>query len=266
MTSTISARVLYVFWKTYDNFATINPLRPYNEYNVPHQVVVPNPDGTVTAGDPTITIYDLNSNYKGSTDPMKLTNPFIGSEPVNRPPGREDYANSWEATVSKRQGRLFLEPSFLATKNHLYIVAVPQSPNDLFAGLNQTWTLNFRMKASYDAPHGIQLAVADLVMNGIPGQRTVQFNGSPAYTLGTITVPVDQFGDVHGGLRESLDVKVGKRFKFERFGFEADVDILNLLNNNASWTTSYLTGAATYNIASAIAPPRTTRLTAVFDF
>ena len=106
VTSTISARVLYVFWKTYDNFATINPLRPYyNEYNVPVSVVVPNPNGTVTAGDPTITIYDLNPAYKGATSPTTLLNPFIGSEPVNRPPGREDYANSWEATGVKEARR-----------------------------------------------------------------------------------------------------------------------------------------------------------------
>jgi hypothetical protein len=251
---TVSVRALYVFWETLDNFATVNPLRPYGAYDVPIVVEDPGPSGTGVGG-PTLTIYDLNPAYRGSTT--------VAQEPVNRPPGRNDYANSFEGTVTKHAGRLVGDASFLATHNHLYLVAVPQSPNDLFAGLNQTWTLTYRLDATYSAPHGFRLSMADLIMNGVPGQRTNLFTGLPV--LGSVTIPITPFGAVHGGLRESLDIRVGKRFAFDRWGFEADVDEFNILNNNAAWTTSYQSGP-TYNFASSISPPRTTRLTATFDF
>jgi len=254
LTPTMSMRVLYVFWKTLDNFATINPLRPYSAYNVPIPVHDPGPSGTATSG-PALTIYDLNPAYAGSAT--------VAQEPVNRPAGRNDYANSFEGTISKRAGKLFAETSILATKNHLYLVTIPQSPNDLFAGLNQTWSITYRLKAAYSAAHGVQLSVNDLILNGVPGQRTNLFTGLPV--LGSVTIPVTPFGAVSGPIRESLDVRVGKRFSFERFGIEGDVDIFNILNNDAAWTTSYQSGP-TYSYASTISPPRTTRLTLVVDF
>src|SRR5689334_3645950 len=45
LTSDISVRGLYVFWKAINNYATVNPLRPYTAFNIPTQVRDPGPDG-----------------------------------------------------------------------------------------------------------------------------------------------------------------------------------------------------------------------------
>jgi len=257
LTSNLSMRGLYVFWKTMNNYATINPLRPISAYSNPIQVRDPGPDGvTGTADDgPLVNIYDYDVAYKGST--------FVAQEPVNRPAGREDYANSFEGTVTKRGSKIFSETSILFTKNHRWIVGVPQSPNDNFYPIDKTWSITYRVKASYAAPHGIQLSANDLVMSGVPGQRTYLFRGLPQ--LSTVNVPLETFGSEHGPIRHNLDFRVAKRVSFERCHLEASIDLLNALNGNAAWTTNYASGP-TFNYATSIQPPRTARMTVVFDF
>jgi hypothetical protein len=254
LTSDISVRGLYVFWKTMNSFATVNPLRPYSAYDVPIQVRDPGPTGTATGGPP-LTIYDYDPAYRGSA--------FVAQEPVNRPSGREDYANSFEGTLTKRGTKLFGEMSILLTKNHLWIVGVPQSPNDNLNPLNETWGVSFRVKAAYNAPHGIQLSMNELVLNGVPGQRTYLFRGLPQSS--TASINLDTFGTEHGPIRQSLDFRVGKRMNFERYHLEGAVDVINSLNANPAWTSSYVSGP-TFNYATSIQGPRTARLSLTFDF
>jgi hypothetical protein len=257
LTSNLSMRGLYVFWKTVDNYATINPLRPVSAYNIPITVRDPGPDGIANTADdgPPVTIYDYDPAYRGSG--------FVAQTPANRPAGREDYANSFEGTVTKRGGKFFGETSILFTKNHRWIVGVPQSPNDNFSPIDSTWAITYRVKASYAAPHGIQLSANDFVMSGVPGQRTYLFRGLPQ--LSTVTVPLETFGAEHGPIRHNLDFRVGKRLSFEKYHLEGAIDLLNALNGNAAWTTNYQSGPA-FNYATSIQPPRTARLSVIFDF
>jgi hypothetical protein len=250
-------RGLYVFWKTVNNYATVSPLRPYSAYNIPTQVRDPGPDGVPGTSDdgPLVTIYDYDPAYRGSG--------FVAQEPVNRPAGREDYANSFEGTVTKRGAKLFGETSILLTKSHRWIVGVPQSPNDNFYPLDETWAATFRTKAAYSAPHGIQLSVNELVFQGVPGQRTYLFRGLPQ--LSTVTVPLERFGSEKGPIRQSLDFRVGKRMTFERYNLEGALDLINSLNANPAWTTNYASGPA-FNYATSIQGPRTARLSVIFGF
>ena len=65
--------------------------------------------------------------------------------------------------------------SFLATKNHRWLVPVVQSPNDNLFPLDETWALAYRLAAGYEMPYGIHLSTIYQAYNGISAVRTNLF-------------------------------------------------------------------------------------------
>jgi hypothetical protein len=257
LTSNVSVRALYLFWEIADNFQTINPLRPPNAYSLPFSVRDPGPDGVVGGADDgsLVTIYDFRPEFRGAA--------FLGQSPTNRPPGRDDYANSFEATVVKRGTTLSGHTTMLFTKNHRWLTGVPQSPNDDFFPLDETWAWSYRAAGTYSAPYDLRFGVSYYLFNGVRGQRTNLFRGLPQSS--TATIRMEPFGATSGPVRQNLDLKVARRFSFGSQRLEGAIDVLNLLNGNAAWTFNQQSGPA-YNYATSIAAPRTTRLSVVFTF
>jgi hypothetical protein len=253
----LSVRALYVYFRSTDLFSTINPLRPYGAFNIPLARQDPGPDGNVGTADDggSVTIFDYDPAFRGGA--------FTASQPANRPAGHDDYANSFELLLDKRSGKVSGNTSILMTKNHRWINGNPQSPNDLFFPLDETWEVNFRVAGSYAAPHGIRLSALFYVLNGVPGQRTYLFRNLPQ--LSTLTVPLEQFGSQSGPIRTNLNIHVGRRFAFGKRRIEPSIDALNATNNNQAWTTGYAAGP-TFGYATKIAAPRALRLGLQFDF
>src|SRR5262249_11774842 len=130
-----------------------------------------------------------------------------------------------------------LTTSFLATKNHQWLIGVPQSPNDLAFQLNDTWQWTYRVAGSYRLPLDIQLSARDEGFSGLPGQRSVLFSGVPQ--SGTLTLPVEPFGAERGPTRNIVTARAAKRWRFgRRAAVEFDVDGLNLTNTNVAWGSS----------------------------
>jgi hypothetical protein len=240
-----------------DQFQTINPLRPFNAYNIPINMRDPGPDGVVGGADdgPIITIYDYDPAYRGSA--------FVGQSPVNRPAGRDDYANSFEATLVRRGGTIAGQATMLFTKNHRWLSGVPISPNDDIYPLDETWAWSYRAAGTYSAPHDIQVGVSWYLFNGIPGQRTNLFRGLPQSS--TVTIRMEPFGSMSGPARQNLDLKLAKRFAFGNRRLETALDVLNVSNGNAAWTYSQQSGPS-FNATTSIAAPRTARLSATVSF
>ena len=170
----ISVRGLWVYMLQVDLYGNVNPLRPFSAYNVPVTVTDPGPTGV--AGGPgsgtVYTLYDYNLSYKGGS--------FVGIEPENAPPGRNDYSNSFEGRVRKAQGKWYLESSFLETHFHRYVVVVPQSPNDInLFPLDTTWQWEFKAIARYQAPWGLSISTLYNALSGAPGFR--RHISTPAY-------------------------------------------------------------------------------------
>jgi hypothetical protein len=258
LTSNVSVRGLYVFWEILDNFQNINPLRPPSAYDIPISVRDPGPNGVAGNSDdgPLITIYDFNPAYRGSA--------FVALMPANRPAGRDDYANSLEATLVKRGGRVAGHTTMLLTKNHRWITGVPQSPNDDFYPLDETWAWSYRAAGTVNAPYDVQVGLSYYLFNGIPGQRTYLFRGLPQSS--TATIRLEPFGASSGPVRQNVDLKLSKRFSLgKNRRLEAAFDILNVTNGNAAWAFNSASGP-TFNYTTAIATPRTGRLGFIYSF
>src|SRR5207253_2106698 len=104
----------------------VNVARPYGAYDIPVAKVDPGPDGVLGTVDDrgAFTVYDYEPAYRGSK--------FVVNQDQNRASEREDHYNNFEFSLDKRTaGGWSLNTSFLATKNHQWLIGVPQSPNDL---------------------------------------------------------------------------------------------------------------------------------------
>jgi hypothetical protein len=212
--------------------------------------------GTADDGGP-VTIYDYSPSYKGST--------FVLNQYVNADGNHDDYYNSIEVAVDKRStGKVSGQMSFLATKDHMWLVGVPQSPNDLIFPVNEIWEKTFRMAGTYQAPYGVSLSALFLALSGAPGQRTYLFRGLPQ--SGTLTLKMEPYGTEAGPVRTNLNLRASKSILFKnRRRLNLSVDVLNALNSNAAWTTSYVSGP-TFGAVSVIPSPRAAQFGASFAF
>jgi len=254
----LSLRTLYVYRQQRNLFQTVNPLRPYSAFDIPIVRQDPGADGVLGTSDDgaNVTLYDYESAVRGGA--------FVGQEPLNRPDGRNDFANSFEVLVRKRStGRWGADSSILFTKNHRWIVGVPQSPNDNFFPLDTTWEWNYRLSGSYRAGYGLQFAAFYSVLNGAYGQRTYLFRNIP--NLSTVSIRMEPFGAEKGPARSNLNLKAAKRVTLGSRRLEFSLDALNATNNNVAWTTDYTSGP-TFNYSTKIATPRAIRLGVQFDF
>jgi hypothetical protein len=266
----VSLRGLWVFKESENDFNTLNIGIPYSAYSVPVVREIPGTNGLYGASyngsGQAITLYDFTPNYKGSS--------HVINEFLNRPSANNDHYNSFEATLNKRAGadRWFFSTAFLATKNHALINGIPQSPNAALFNVNNTWDWTYRLSASYRAPYGVSISSLYTLMRGIPGQRTYTFRatdpngGAPLSDIGNLTVPLDPFGSEIGPVRPNWNLRASKTLTVgQTRRLSIDLDVLNVLNSNPSWATSYLSGP-TYLYVTSIQPPRIARFGVSFEF
>jgi hypothetical protein len=259
LTSSLSARALWVYKRTNDLNQNVNAARPYDVYNVAVPRVDPGPDGITGTGDDggEVTLFDYAPAYRG--------NQFVLNQYATRSNAYDDYANSMEFNLSKRgAGKFSGMASFLATKNHRWLVGMPQSPNDLFFPLDTTWDTTFRLNGSYRAPYGVSVSAVLLALSGTRGQRTYLFRNLPQ--SGTLTVPLEPFGAEEGPVRSNLNLRAAKSIALSK-GRRIDlaIDVMNVLNDNSAWTQSWAAGP-TFGYVTSIATPRIAQFGATFSF
>jgi hypothetical protein len=264
----VSMRGLWVFKETVNDYQAVNIAIPFSAWSIPVVRKDPGPDGIYGTADDGgyVTLHDFTPDYRGSQ--------FVVNEYENRPPGQNDHYNSFELTLNKRAaaGRWFGSTSFLATKNHRFIIGIPQNPNQQLFDLDSTWDWTYRLSGSYRLPYGVSLSGLYTLMRGIPGQRTYVFRaadpngGLPLRQVGNLTVPLEAFGTERGPVRPNLNFRVSRMLILPRnLRLSLDVDVLNVLNSNPSWATSYASGP-TYGFVTSIQPPRIARIGLAFEF
>jgi hypothetical protein len=255
----LSARVLYVFKRQAALYSNVNVARPFSAYSVAIPAQDPGPDGVLGTKDDggPVTLYDYSPAYKGSN--------FVLNQYANADSDHDDYYHSIEFAVSKRAtGKVFGQMSFLATKDHQWLIGYPQSPNDLVYPINETWEKTFRMGGTYQAPYGIGVSALFLALSGVPGQRTYLFRGLPQ--SGTLTMRMEPYGAERGPVRTNLNLRVMKTFAMDHgHRWSVSLDVLNALNSNAAWATGYTSGP-TYGSVSTIPAPRTAQFGTSFSF
>ena len=261
----LAVRGLYVLKRTGDAFSTINILRPYSAFNIPITRRDPGPDGLLSTTDDgdLVTIYDYDAAYRGSN--------FVGNMAVNRPDGRSDYFNSYEASITRRlAGSWSLLGAYTATKYHRWIVGVPTSPNDEFFPLDDAWRWNVKLNGNYNLPHNFLVGGIVELVNGALGQRTYVFratdpSGPALRQLASATIRLEPFGSRQEPHQTTFNARLGKKVTLSRRALNFSVDVLNVTNSNAITAVTYVSGPS-FGRVTDIVPPRTLRAGVTFDF
>jgi hypothetical protein len=268
--ASMSIRAGFVY-KTLNRASTnINPLRPYNVWDVALLRQDPGPDGVTGTSDdgPFVTVYDYNAAYRGGA--------FTATTPVNRTGDQKrDTYRSIEFTTTKRQTPSFpfsVVGSVLLTKNHRWLSAYVQSPNDEFFPLDETWTWFGKITASYMAPYGIRASLFYETLSGTKGQRTFVFRNMPQSS--TVTIRLEPFGERTLANTHIVYTRIGKEFRLGKTRFEVNADVHNLFNANTPTSVSFASGptfgqlnaSSQNNGGSAILLPRTLKVGATFTF
>jgi outer membrane receptor protein involved in Fe transport len=253
-----SFRAAYVYKRMARTIETVNILRPFGAYDLARTVIDPGPDGVVGTADDggPVTIYDYEAAYRGSN--------FVGNEMQNRPSDRDDYYQTVEFTLRRRTTEKWgLVTSFSTTKNHRYLVGIPQSPNDLFFPLDETWIWVYKVNGSYRLPYGFIASGLFDVLPGLPGQRTNIFRGLPQSS--TVTIRLEPYGAHNGLVRPTLNVRLAKQVKLGKGQFLASIDALNALNSNAFWGLTFASGP-TFGYGTIFTNPRALQFSATYQF
>jgi hypothetical protein len=254
----MSARMLYVYRHAVDDYQDVNVLRPYDVFTNQILRVDPGPDGLAGTADDggNVTIYDYPTSYRGSA--------FVGNKRTNRPSDREDSYQTVEFTLNKRSaGRWGVLTSFLATKNHRWLVGIPQNPNDNYFPLDTTWAWGYKASGSYRLPYDVQFGALIDLQNGAYGQRTYSFRSIPQ--LSTVTLRLEPYGSQKGPLRSLINFRASKIFRLGKQTLQVDADALNAFNSNTAWITNYLSGP-TFGYVTQIVSPRVVRLGVAYEF
>ncbi len=255
-------RVVYVYKRMVNDLTTVNILRPYSAYNVALNLPVPDPNGTVRADAPKITVYDYDPAYSGSA--------FVENQIVNRPAEGSDRYQTIDFTLNKRPtGNWGVITSLSATKNHRWLstaagasLAVPQSPNDPYFPLDETWSVLYKVSGTYQLPYGMQFGAVFDVQRGAPGQRTALFSVPKS---GFVTIRLEPYGTERGPVRSEANLRLSKAVKLRRGELRFELDALNAFNSNSVWTTSYASGP-TFGNTTLIQSPRVFRFGVVYEF
>jgi hypothetical protein len=260
-------RALYTWRRPTDATATINALRPYSAFNIPFSRRDPGPDGTVNTGDdgPMVTIYDFPPSYAGAA--------FTGNQRVTRPGEKDDRFQALELTLNKRySSRWDATVSSSVIKNHRWLTAIAQSPNEDFHPLDETWQWTYRTTGSYTLPFDVRVSALVFLQSGALGQRTFLFRavdplgGPPFRQQSTINVRLEPYGSNQGPMRKQINLRASKIVRLNGARrLELNVDVNNLINSNAAWGTDFTSGP-TFGYATVIVPPRLVQFGVAFSF
>ncbi len=229
----------------------INILRPYSIYTVPVTL-------TDTLTNAPVTLYTYPASYN--------TSAFNQFEVMNAASNRPDTFNTFEAAVTKRYSKKWnAQSSFWMTKNHAWIIAIPQSPNDDRYPIDNTWNWEARASGLYNLPWGIEVSGFYRAQSGIPGQRTESFS-SPLLLQGSVTLRMEPYGAERGPVISTTNIKVAKTIKVrENMRLQFNFQVFNLFNTSSATSTSYLTGP-TYLHPTGLINPRVARIGMQFSF
>jgi len=252
----VSVRGLYLYKRELGTEMLVNTLRPYSVWNQQITAQDPGRDGRLGTADDggLITFYDYDPAYRGSR--------FVAAAPVNATDRKSTFHNV-EVQLQKRQAEnWFAVTSFLLTRSHRWRAPFAETPNELLFPLDETWTWQYRAAGGVTLPKGLQVSTTVQVDNGSQGQRTVVF---AAPTSGTISIPVEPFGESKGPVRTIANLRVLKNFNLSRGRFGVQADVFNIFNSNVAWTESFVAGSR-FGYVTELAEPRVLRLGVSYEF
>lgn len=253
----LAFRTLYVFKRDEDLYEAVNILRPYDAYSIPITRQDPGPDGVYATGDEggNVTLYDYAPAYRGAA--------FVANQRRNS--DRADRYHTVEFSMTKRMSKRWMGTgAFWFTRNHVWLRRMQATPNDEMFPLDETWNWAATVSGSYRFPYDIVGSGFLQSRAGTPGYRTFVFRSLPQ--LGTLTLPLEEYGSQRGPAVVMLNVRASKQFAIgSGRTVSFDVDVFNLLNSNAAVAINWASGP-TFNYVTDLTQARIARFGARFTF
>ncbi len=253
-------------WRRIDQLSQSDNLnRPVSAFNVPMTIPVPNSDGTITPGGPTVQGYNLN--------PANLALPVVNF--LHNTPGKDDFYNL-EFTANRRMsGGWSLNASYAYRWNYdnsnsyfgqnLRVRQDVANPNDMINTQDGRYVFGLwsaKINGSIDAKYGIRLTPAVRMQSGQPFARTFL----QTMNYGSQRILAEPFGTRQQDNIILFDTRIEKLFKVAGARtVSVFIDGYNLTNANPGANINWGGGAAFLN-PTTIVPPRVWRFGAKFDW
>ena len=270
----MAVRVGGVYLKNFNVNRSLNPLRPYEVYNIPISRLDPGPDGVNNTSDDTgktLTYWDYPASYRPAA--------FEGVKIVNDDPKNDSTYKTIEFAATRRLSSGWqLLGSYSATKRNVpFVDGSALTPNAEINVADNTWTWIGKVSGSYTFPKGILGGASYSIRNGARLARQVQIV-APAGTasIANFVVNAEPIGSLSLENVGLLDLRVAKRFGLGLGRtLELRLDCFNVMNVNP--VTSIVTRAGpTFGNATASAdggqngtgltPPRIFQIETRFTF
>lgn len=222
---------------------------PFDYY---HFVDRPDPgrDGVLgTTDDRTITVYNQNlpvlTSQQQQQNDDRVAQRYKGFEVT----AEKRYSNGWMLLGGYTWSRTEVDRTSVTNPNNAFVNASGRP------GIDRTH--NFKVTGSYLLPWDIQFGANFRLLSGEPVTRTVPLSGLNQAGTGTVTVNAEPRGSVLLSWLPTLDLRIGKIFRFGTHMFEVDVDTYNLTNENTVYGVRNGTGLTPVREAGNPAAPRT---------
>jgi hypothetical protein len=261
MSSSIGARVGFVY-KTEDDLITqYNPGRPIEAYTVPYTIVDAGVDGVAnTSDDGSIRLLgvpntpDVNTRYP-------LTNVTMNTPRFSR-------YKTVEASMNKRlANRWAAQVGGSYTMAHDFPNAYPNNPNVPFDEDTTRW--DFKLSGTYEAPYGLRVSPLVRHQAGANFSRQISVGAGLATAAGAIfsgTINVDPLESRRHDNITVLDVRIDRGFRLgNTVRVRGFLDLFNITNTNAAESRTITTGTA-FLRPTAVLAPRTARIGARLSF
>ena len=273
LTRTVAVRVGGVYLKNFNINRNLNPLRPYEVYNIPISRLDPGPDGVNGTSDDTgqtLTYWDYPAAYRGAA--------FEGVKLVNDDPKNDSTYKTMEFAATRRLSNGWqLMGSYSATKRHVpFSEGSALTPNAEINVADNTWTWIGKVSSSYTFPKGILAGASYQIRNGARLARQVQILAPAGASITNLVVNAEPIGSLSLENVGLFDLRVAKRFAVgQGRTLELRLDCFNVMNVNP--VTSIVTRAGpTFGNATASAdggqngtgltPPRIFNIETRFTF
>ena len=259
VSSSIGARIGFVYKTEDDLISQYNPLRPIAAYTLPYNVTDPGEDGRVgTADDRTISLLAVPA---AQASQFPVTNVTMNTPRFSRYKTLEAsmnkrLSNRWSAQIGGSHTWATDFPGNPVNPN-----GYPNTPNGTFDSPTTRW--DFKLSGIYEAPYGFRVSPLVRHQAGANFARQLSVGAGLATAAGGIfsgTINVEPLDSRRHDIITVFDVRVERSFSL---GYGVRVrgflDLFNLTDSNAAETRTITSGPA-FLRPTAVLAPRTARL------
>lgn len=210
----------YIRVQERDNITDVELNVPFDAYT-PVQVTEQGRDGLFgTADDQVLTVYNENLPLQTHVTQQRNDNRVAQRSDVIEITATKRYSNRWTLLAGYTWSKVEVDRTSVETPNDALVNA---------AGRSGGREHQFKMTGSYELPWGVMLGGNFRLESGAFITRTVQITG---LNQGNITVNAEPRGSVTLDTLPTLDLRLGKLFRFGANQIEVDLDMFNITNEN----------------------------------